>query len=82
MDIKRPSTFNWWVQEKSGEVKNISVEQFLRENPGYTSDYTNTYNIISSAGCKLCDGAWVAKDGRRFDNVFEALEYLKMRGII
>ena len=78
--MSRPSSSNWWLQEESGPVKSVSVTQFLKENPGYTSEYTQIYNIILSLGCTLKEGSWYAPDGRRFDNVYETFDYLKLKG--
>lgn len=77
-EFKRPSTSNWWIQEESGLVKKVSVRDFLKENDGYTSEYTQLYNVISSAGCVLKKGIWFTPDGRRFENVYETFDYLKM----
>lgn len=67
----RPSTFQWWVREESSEVKEIPIEQFLKENPGYESGYTRAYNACKTLGCSVSNGVWSDPEGGRYDNVFE-----------
>ena len=67
----RPSTFQGWVVEESSDVKKISVEQFLEENPGYESGYTQAYNACMTAGCSRTPDGWSDPNGRVYENVFD-----------
>ena len=68
---KRPTTFHYWLQEESGDVRNISVEEFLKDNPGYTNEYTVVYNLVRSSGCKYIGGIWTDPNGRKYENIYE-----------
>lgn len=72
--MERPSTFQWWVMEESGEVKDIPVEQFEKERPEYESDYMTAYNACKTTGCKIIDGAWYDPKGIIYENVFECYQ--------
>jgi len=59
--------------------KEVDVSQFLQENPGYTSDYTNAFNIVSTAGCKKVEGNWISPDGAVFKDVYKVLAYIESK---
>jgi len=69
--MERPSTFQYWDMEASGEIKEISVDQFLIDNPGYESGYTQAYNACKTAGCNLIDKVWTDPKGITYENVFD-----------
>ena len=69
--MERPSTHQGWVMEPSGPVKDVPIEQFLAENPGYESGYTRAFNYCKTKGCTVSKGVWKDKKGRSYDNVFE-----------
>ena len=67
----RPSTFHYWIHEESGPVKHIAVEEFMKDNPEYTSDYMNVYNLVRSSGCKYVKGIWTDPNGKKYENIYE-----------
>ena len=70
-EYTRPSTFHYWINEESGQVKNIPLEKFLEENPGYTNEYTTVFNVVRSVGCVYKDGQWYDPSGRGYENIYE-----------
>ncbi len=65
----RGSTFNYWVEEESGPVTPVSIDDFMVDNPGYMSEYTKIYNLVRSSGCTCIKGVWVDPDKKRYKDI-------------